>query len=193
MVIGYGNGGLAVIDPVARAQTGTIALPVHPEGFQISPLGDRVFVNLPDAHQIAVADLTTGKVLATWGPLAWRANFPMAIDRAGALVAVAFRAPSRLAIFDTKTGAIAASAETCGDADDVFFDGRRGRLYVSCGEGAIDAFSYANGSIHLLTRVATASGARTSLYVPEFDRLFVARGGGWLGTTGTVFVYRPSP
>jgi hypothetical protein len=29
---------------------------------------------------------------------------------------------------------------TCGDADDVFFDPKRRRVYVSCGDGNVDAW-----------------------------------------------------
>ena len=29
---------------------------------------------------------------------------------------------------------------TCGDADDVFFDAKRRRVYVSCGDGTVDAW-----------------------------------------------------
>lgn len=53
-------------------------------------------------------------------------------------IAVAFRSPARLVIFDTANGSVIADMPTCGDADDVFFDASRDRLYVSCGEGKID-------------------------------------------------------
>jgi hypothetical protein len=35
-------------------------------------------------------------------------------------------------------GHAAAKVETCGDADDVFVDAKRRRLYVSCGGGVVD-------------------------------------------------------
>ena len=39
VVVGYGNGALAVIDPVSRRLSGTIALSAHPESFQIDQVG----------------------------------------------------------------------------------------------------------------------------------------------------------
>ena len=69
-----------------------------------------------------------------------RANFPMAIDDSGAVIAVVFRQPAKLVLLDTKTGAPAQQLDTCGDADDVFFDRKRQRIYVSCGAGAVDVF-----------------------------------------------------
>src|SRR4051812_25858675 len=61
LVVGYGSGGLAVIDPVRRSRIADIALPAHPEGFQIDPDTKRVFVNVPDAGRIAVVDWMTGR------------------------------------------------------------------------------------------------------------------------------------
>jgi hypothetical protein len=43
------------------------------------------------------------------------------------------------------------------------------------------------------TSTATNSGARTSLFVPELDRLFVARRAGLLGSTAAILVFRPTP
>jgi hypothetical protein len=39
--------------------------------------------------------------------------------------------------------------------------------------------------------VKTASGARTSLFVPTLDRLFVAERAGLLGSTAAILVLRP--
>jgi DNA-binding beta-propeller fold protein YncE len=41
VVVGYGNGGLAIIDPMSRAEISTIPLQGHPEGFQIEPMTGR--------------------------------------------------------------------------------------------------------------------------------------------------------
>src|SRR4051812_17049475 len=60
--VGYGNGALAVIDPMSRTKVADIRLDAHPEGFQIDEDGARAFANLPDAQEIAVVDLVRGKV-----------------------------------------------------------------------------------------------------------------------------------
>ena len=56
------------------------------------------------------------------------------------MIAAVFRHPAKLVLLDTKTGAATQQLDTCGDADDVFFDAKRRRIYVSCGAGAVDAF-----------------------------------------------------
>ena len=78
VLVGYGKGALAVIDPVSLSKIGDIGLKAHPEGFQIDETGTQVFVNVPDAHEIVVVDLTTGSTgsLPTQGA---GSNFPMAI------------------------------------------------------------------------------------------------------------------
>ena len=71
-------------------------------------------------------------------------------------------------------GHVVAKAETCGDADDVFVDRKRRRVYVSCGQGAVDVLESDEQGYRRLAHVPTIPGARTSLFVPELDRLFVA-------------------
>jgi hypothetical protein len=85
-----------------------------------------------------------------------------------------------------------AQAESCSDADDVFFDAARHLLYVSCGAGAVDVFRLAP-TLERVARVETRSGARTSLFVPELDRLFVAARAGLLGGAASILVLRPQP
>lgn len=69
------------------------------------------------------------------------ANYAMALDVDAHRLVVAFRTPACLANFDTSTGKRLAILETCRDADDVFVDARRHRVYVSCGEGLIDVIA----------------------------------------------------
>ena len=191
LVVGYGSGGIAVLDAAGRSVVGTSKLPAHPEGFQLDPDTRRAFVNVPDAGQVAVVDLAAGKQAANWRVPGLTANFPMALDRAASALAAVFRSPSQLVLLDTKTGAVTAKLPTCGDADDVFFDAKRHRIYVSCGEGVVDVVQQDAEGSRPLARVETSPGARTSLFVPELDRLFVAARAGVLGPHAAILVLRP--
>ena len=193
-VIGYGSGGLALVDPASRQKIGEILLPAHPEGFEIDPSTGRTYVNIPGAHQIAVVDLDARRVVATWAKQDVRANFPVAIDPTQSLVASAFRSPPLLVLLNSATGAERVRLDVCGDADDVFFDPRRARIYVSCGAGEVAvAERNPSGIWDKGGNIGTASGARTSLFVPELDRLFVAERAGLLRSGAAIRVYRPSP
>jgi hypothetical protein len=195
LVVGYGAGGLAALDPVGRSIVARAKLPAHPESFQLDPAARRAFVNLPDAHGIAVVDLTTGRQLTTWRVPGLSGNFPMARDANGGVLAVVFRDPARLVLLDAGSGAVTMNSETCRDADDVFFDPKRRRIYVSCGEGSVDVFQQNAGGYRSLGRIKTAAGARTSLFVPELDRLFVAARAGFFGlaSDAAILVLRPEP
>ena len=193
LIVGYGSGGLAIIDPEKRSKIGDIKLAAHPESFQLDAASGRIFVNVPDAGHIAVVDLAAAKPVASWTVPGLGANFPLAIEGAGTALAAVFRHPAKLVLLDTKTGAPTQQLDTCGDDDDVFFDENRRRIYVSCGAGALDVFQADAAGYSPVARVATSSGARTSLFVPEIDRLFVAARAGLLGSDAAILVFRPLP
>jgi hypothetical protein len=174
VVTGYGSGALAIIDPVTRQKIREIPLKAHPESFQLETTGARIFVNVPDAHEIAIVDRATGKQTTSWSMRDLHQNFPLAIDEAHQRVLVMFRDPPTLGIFSMQDGALVAALNACRDADDIFVDAKRGRLYVSCGEGFVDTFERRAGDYVQVGRLTTVSGARTSLYVSELDRLYVA-------------------
>jgi len=57
VLVGYGKGTLAIIDPVSRSKTADLRLNAHPDSFQIDETGSQVFVNVPDAGEIEIVDL----------------------------------------------------------------------------------------------------------------------------------------
>jgi DNA-binding beta-propeller fold protein YncE len=188
VLVGYGSGGLAIIDPARAQKLRDIPLPAHPESLR--QVGNRVFVNIPGASQIAVIDLDAGKIVATWRMPGLSSNFPMIMDNGGHL-AVVFRGQNQLALIDPNSGNVATTIGVCGDADDLFFDEKRRRFYVSCGAGSVDVIADEAGNLHALARIQTLSGARTSLFVPELDRLFVAERAAILGSSAAILILQP--
>jgi hypothetical protein len=189
--VGYAAGALAVIDASSHAKIRDIALPAHPESFQISQDTQRVFVNLPDAQSIAVIDPHAGRLSQSWFTGNDHGNFAMTLDDGGRRTIVVFRNPPKLSVRDMQTGTPVAERDTCGDVDDVFFDSKRRRVYVTCGEGAIDIFA-ADADYAHMARLATRSGARTSLFMPGLDRLAVAVRAS-ATEPAAIWVYRPLP
>jgi YVTN family beta-propeller protein len=171
--VGYGGGALATIDIATRKKVGEIALRGHPESFRLESPGTRIFVNVPDAGEITVVDRAAGKIIDHWKTNELRSNYPLALDDADQVLSV-FRHPAKLAVFRKSDGHLVQSLDTCGDSDDLFVDAMRHRVYVTCGEGFIEVFARGPRGYQTSGRLATSGGARTSLFVPELDRLFLA-------------------
>ncbi len=187
--VGYGSGALALIDPQAARKVADIPLHAHPESFQLDRKGNRIYVNLPDSRAIAVAD-PDGKQVTRWPMRIGVGNFPMALREDAQQVIAVFRHPARLGVFAMADGGEVAAPESCADADDVFHDAKRHRVYVSCGDGFVDVF--ADDGYRRVAHVRTVAGARTSLFVPEIDRLLLAvRASG--GEPAAIWVLRPGP
>jgi protein-tyrosine-phosphatase len=115
------------------------------------------------------------KVLTTWPVTDAASNFPMALDEGGHRLFVGCRRPAKVLIYDTMSGKVSGSLDVVGDTDDLFYDAARKRLYVSGGEGFLDVFQQQDAShFTRIAHIATAAGARTSLFVAALNRLYLA-------------------
>lgn len=172
--VGYGSGALGILG-VGGSKLGDVKLDAHPESFQLEKRGPRIFVNLPDSRKIAVVDRKTKAVVAEWKTGGARANFPMALDESNHRLFTVCRQPAVLVVLNADSGAVVAKVPTVGDSDDVFYDAARKRIYASGGEGAIAVVEQRGADQYQeIARVPTVKGARTSLFVPELGRLFLA-------------------
>jgi WD40 repeat protein len=173
--VGFGSGGIAVVNARDGKQLGSIKLSAHPEAFQLEKNGNRIFVNVPNSRHVEVIDRDKGEVIARWKTDLAFGNFPMALDEANHRLFVGCRLPSKLVVLNTDSGDVIAKVDISGDADDVFYDGKRHRIYVICGTGKVDVIAQTGPKTYkALTKVDTANGARTGFFVPERDNLFVA-------------------
>ena len=104
VLVGYGKGALAVIDPKTRAKLADIPLKATSGKLSDRTGGARAFVNVPDAGLIQVVDLAKGQAIGALPTQGHHANFPMALDNAAHRILVAFRSPARLLVLSTQTG-----------------------------------------------------------------------------------------
>jgi DNA-binding beta-propeller fold protein YncE len=172
--LGYGEGTMANIDPAAAKILASVKLAAHPESFQIEDGGNRVFVNVPDAKQVAVIDREKRSLITVWPMETFQANFPMALNETDRRLFIGCRKPGRLVVFDTSTGKQVSDLQISGDTDDLFYDPVRQRLYVSCGEGFIDVVQASRDTYQRTARLPTNPGARTSFFSPHLDRYYLA-------------------
>jgi YVTN family beta-propeller protein len=176
--VGYGTGNgsaLGVVDVNKGTKVADINLSGHPESFQLEDSGKRIFVNVPTENHIAVVDRDKDSVVETWPVSEATENFPLALDEANRRMFVGTRSPPKLLILDAETGKQITSLDSSGDADDIFYDAKNKRIYVSGGEGAISLFEQTGPDTYsLVGKVDTAEGARTSLFVADSDTLYVA-------------------
>jgi glutamine cyclotransferase len=173
--VGFGSGGIGIVNAADGKQVASIKLAAHPEAFELEKQGKRIFVNVPTARQIAVVDRDKGEVIATWKTDLAFGNFPIALDETNHRLFVGCRLPSKLVVLDTESGKVIAKIDISGDSDDLFYDSKRHRIYAICGAGKIDIIEQADANTYkALAKIDTADGARTGLFVPERDSLFVA-------------------
>jgi DNA-binding beta-propeller fold protein YncE len=173
--VGYGDGGLAAIDPASGRQLADIKFEGHPESFQLETRGSRIFINVPDEQEILVADRSQNAVVAHWALNEARSNFPMALDEAHHRLFIGCRHPAKLVVMNTDNGAVIASVDLVGDSDDVYFDAARHCIYASGGEGFITVVSQQNPDSYAVTdKIPTASGARTSFFDAARGLFFLA-------------------
>lgn len=171
--VGFGSGGIGVVSASDGKQIGEIKLSAHPEAFELEKTGRRIFVNVPDSRHVAVID--RDKVITRWQTDLAFGNFPMALDEANHRLFVGCRLPPMLIVLNTESGNVASRTDISGDCDELFYDSNHRRIYAICGTGEIDVIQQTDPNTYaILTKVDTAKGARTGLFVPEPARLFVA-------------------
>ena len=178
--VGYGRGGIAIIDADKHKLVGDIKLPSHPEGFQIDKKNNLLYVNLPGPDLISIVDLQKLKLIRNISENYRSGNFPMALDLSGNRLFIGYRHPGKLVVMNTKSGHRISVNELTNDSDDLFYDEGSKRIYVSCGGGYtnlgyINIFQLEGGNkYNQIANIPTRNGARTSLLVPQLNLFLVA-------------------
>jgi DNA-binding beta-propeller fold protein YncE len=144
------------------------------EALAVEQNGSRLFLNLMDKNQIDVIDKAKRELLTSWPLSDAEQPSAIALDEAQHRLFVGCRKPAKLLVLDTNSGKTVASLPSIGHADDAYYDSVLKRIYVSGGEGAVSIYQqHGPDEYEQLPEVATGSGAKTSLFVPELKKLFV--------------------
>jgi DNA-binding beta-propeller fold protein YncE len=180
LYVGHGGGSAAIPGDVAVIDTAKFALlrnlgvASHPEALDFDPQGRRIFANIADSAEVAVIDGASSTIVAHWKLTGAADNVPMAYDSGRKRLYVACRTPSTLLALNAGTGAEIARVATGDGADDLFYDAAQLRLYVISGAGEVDVIQVDGGTgMSAIGVTHTASGAKTALFVPAENRLYI--------------------
>jgi len=182
LYIGYGGedakkefGNVAIIDARKNKHIGDIQTTAHPGGILVDDAGRRIYITIPQTSEIVVIDAKSNKIIKTWRVTEAQRTVSLTLDAAHGRLFVGARTPARVIVYDTTSLNKVADFPTVGLMDGMFFDAARKRLYVSGGEGFVDVFQQQDADHYApLGRIPTRPIARTSLFVPELNRYYVA-------------------
>ncbi len=170
---------LAIIDTKSFRHIGDVAgLPGSSnEGMVIDRAGKKLYVNLTDTAEVGVIDLASRQFVARWPLPDAREAHAIVLDEPNHRIFTATRKPARFIVYDSDTGKVVTSLPCVGVNSDMSLDASRGRVYVTGSETASvfeqrDADHYEH-----IAEVPTAYRAKSSIFVPELKRLYVAASG----------------
>jgi len=147
------------------------------EGMVIDSAGKKLYVNLTGSDEVGVIDLDTRQIIAKWPLPDAHVAHAIALDEPNHRLFTATRKPPQFIVFNTDTGKAVTSLPCVGVNSDMSFDVARKRIYITGSETASvfeqrDADHYEH-----IAEVPTAYRAKSSIFVPELKRLYVAVSG----------------
>ncbi len=146
----------------------------HIEFLAAEAEGPRMFIGITDKHAVGVIDREKRQVVDTWVLPDAEENIPLALDEEHQRLFVVTRKPAKLFVLDSKSGKVVTILPSVGDSDDMAFDQKHHRIYVSGGDGFVAVYQQ-NDADHytFLGNFATGAGGGTSTFVPELDRMYI--------------------
>jgi DNA-binding beta-propeller fold protein YncE len=196
---------LSIIDTKNFKLIGDITLPgTKSEAMAVDHTGTKLYVNLRGPDEIGVVDLLTGQLVARWPIPEAKNENALVLDEPNHRLFSASHTPPKLFVFDIDTGKVVASLPCAENTDDMSYDPVRKRIYIT-GDGSTSVFEQQDADHYVhVAEVTTGYRAKTSTFVPELNRLYIAvsskgkRAGGRLvepepGSKVEVRMYQANP
>jgi DNA-binding beta-propeller fold protein YncE len=174
---------LTVVDTTSAKRLGDVQLPaLSPEAMAMESLGPRIYVDLMDRNLVAVVDRKKQELVTTWPVTKCKKNIAAGLDEANHRLFIGCRdteTSGTIDVIDTETGKELDALPIGGWVDYIAYDPASQRIYASCGApvpdgGQLYVFYADHGHYSLVAKVPTAPRAKTALFVPEIDRVFVS-------------------
>jgi DNA-binding beta-propeller fold protein YncE len=188
---------VSVIDTTTSTKVADIQIDgLFLEASVIDPATHRLYLNLEDKNAVAIIDLNTRKVVGNWPITHSHHNMPMAFDADHQRLYIGCRdgdMHGSIAVVDLKNGAELNTLPIGGWVDSIYYDAKRQRIYSSSGTGHLETYQLLpDGKYQKLESTDTAVMAKTSIYSPELDRMYVSVP--HLGSTlAKILVFKPTP
>lgn len=181
LYVGYGGedagksyGEVGIIDAVSNRHVGDIRTSAHPGAILVGRPGKTIYITVPKTQEISQIDASTGRIVATWKS---REGSPvsLAYDGLRQRLFVGTRNPAQVEVFDARSHRWIASIPSVGLMDGLFYDAAHRRIYASGGEGYVAVYRQSSADRYEeIAKVPTGANGRTSLWVGQLDRYYVA-------------------
>lgn len=188
-----GFGAVAVIDAAREALIADIPTDLRPAAMAIQTHGPYLYVCIPSANQVAVINRSKRRIVRRFGLGSAKKPVSLALDESDQRLFIGARNPARLLVLDSNTGRLLASLPTAGEVEDVCYDPRHHRIYVSGLDGVIHVYRQLDADHYALAaRIPTRPHAATSVWIPAMNRycLAVSQHGAEMPA---IWVFAPQP
>jgi DNA-binding beta-propeller fold protein YncE len=169
------TGALTVFSAVTGAKVAAIITDAHAGGSVVDKRGRHLYVLVPEKAEVVVLDRKTRAQVAKWKIPGIQKNVALDLDEKRHRLFIGVRTPPSVVVLDSNSGAIVASMPTVAMLDGLFYDSAARRIYTTGGEGFLDVTQQIDADHYeRIARVPTGPNARTSMFVPQWRRLYVA-------------------
>ena len=169
------TGDLTVLSAKTGERIAALVTDAHAGGSVVEIQGDHLYVLVPEKAQVLVFDRRTRAQVAKWTVPEIQKIVALDLDEKDQRLFLGVRTPASIVVLDSSSGAVIASIPTVGTLDGLSYDRARRRIYTTGGEGFVDVTQQTDPDHYeRIARVPTGPNARTSLFVPEWQRLYVA-------------------
>ena len=177
------KGRVDIIDTRRGALVGSVTVDgVDPGGVAFDAGSPRMFVILGDGGRVQVFDRDKRASLAVWQIPNGMDPHTVAIDTAHHRLFVGSRGkpshmfkPGKLFVIDTESGRLVVALDTQGGPDELAYDAVNARIYLTGTTGGVDVFKQLDADHYqYIGELPTGGDAKTSVFVPELKRLYVA-------------------
>jgi DNA-binding beta-propeller fold protein YncE len=147
------------------------------EGMVIDREGKKLYVNMTGSDEVGVIDLSARQIIARWPLPDAHVAHAIALDESNHRLFTATRKPPQLIVFNTDTGKVVASLPCVGVNSDMSIDFARKRIYIT-GSDTVSVFEQRDADHYEhIAEVPSAYRAKSSIFVPQLNRLYVADSG----------------